>query len=56
MWSSSRRGQTSAQVLAAAYRKQPEASAKDGKGLITKLENVVNSSVLQTDSGIDVAG
>lgn len=26
------------------------------KGLITKLENVADLSVLQTDSGIDVAG
>ncbi len=28
---------------------------KDVKGLITKLENVADLSVLQTDSGIDVA-
>ncbi|MFS7748169.1 hypothetical protein ACJ8BJ_28895 [Klebsiella pneumoniae] len=29
---------------------------KDVKGLIAKLENVADLSVLQTDSGIDVAG
>ncbi|MFP2117113.1 type IV secretory system conjugative DNA transfer family protein [Klebsiella pneumoniae] len=43
------------QVLAAAYA-LPEALKKDVKGLITKLENVADLSVLQTDSGIDVAG
>jgi hypothetical protein len=42
------------QVLAAAYA-LPEALKKDVKGLITKLENVADLSVLQTDSGIDVA-
>ncbi|NBV87873.1 MAG: type IV secretory system conjugative DNA transfer family protein, partial [Verrucomicrobia bacterium] len=34
----------------------PEGLKKDVKGLITKLENVADLSVLQTDSGIDVAG
>ncbi|MDR8627890.1 Mobilization protein A, partial [Klebsiella pneumoniae] len=43
------------QVLAAAYA-LPEALKKDVKGLITRLENVADLSVLQTDSGIDVAG
>ncbi|SPX43484.1 mobB [Klebsiella pneumoniae] len=43
------------QVLAAAYA-LPETLKKDVKGLITKLENVADLSVLQTDSGIDVAG
>lgn len=43
------------QVLAAVYA-LPEALKKDVKGLITKLENVADLSVLQTDSGIDVAG
>jgi len=43
------------QVLAAAYA-LPDALKKEVKGLITKLENVADLSVLQTDSGIDVAG
>ncbi|MDP1481636.1 Mobilization protein A, partial [Klebsiella pneumoniae] len=43
------------QVLAAAYA-LPEALKKDVKGMITKLENVADLSVLQTDRGIDVAG
>lgn len=43
------------QVLAAAYA-LPETLKKDVKGLITKLENVADLSVLQTDCGIDVAG
>ncbi|WP_270038341.1 hypothetical protein [Klebsiella pneumoniae] len=42
-------------MLAAAYA-LPEALKKDVKGLITRLENVADLSVLQTDSGIDVAG
>ncbi|EEO7208523.1 TraM recognition domain-containing protein [Salmonella enterica subsp. enterica serovar Rubislaw] len=42
------------QILAAAYA-LPEALKKDVKGLITKLENVADLSVLQTDTGIDVA-
>ncbi|MEZ2587277.1 type IV secretory system conjugative DNA transfer family protein [Kluyvera intermedia] len=48
-------GATIQQVLAAAYA-LPEAMKKEVKGLITKLENVADLSVLQTDTGIDVAG
>lgn len=42
------------QVLTAAYA-LPETMKKEVKGLITKLENVADLSVLQTDTGIDVA-
>lgn len=43
------------QVLAAAYA-LPEALKKEVDGFITKLGNVADLSVLQTDTGIDVAG
>jgi len=43
------------QVLAAAYA-LPDAIKKAVDGFIIKLENVASQSVLQTDTGIDVAG